>query len=874
MFSVLLALSMLLSACAPAASTPEAAKPAEPTAVVVQDTQAAPAAPAENTPSVEQQAAPTEAPTEAKPAATSRKGAWLDELTFVSENSPDVAVTRLNAKDLDVYAYTLTNAGVFKTVKSSPDLVYTMSYGSTYQFQFNPAGPVFKNGKLNPFAEPKIREAMNYLVDRNYVSQEIMNGLAIPKLLPIIGVFPDAARYVDVVDKLMVKYAYDPEKTKTILNEEMPKIGAEMGSDGKWQYKGKPVEVIFLIRTEDERKPMGNYFATQLESVGFTVDRQEKKKAEAAPIWLQSDPNEGQWHVYTGSNIWTRIDRDAGQNFDAFYTTRGGTESLYQNMKPSKEFDEISLKLSTNNFKDMNERRELFSRALELAAQDSIIVSVCDATSYTPRRKDVTAVGDLAASIESSDIWPYTLRWADKEGGSLKVAQPGILTQPWNPLTGGNFVDDQFPIRGTGEKGVIFDPYTGITMPERIEKAEVTALEGLPVTKSTNWMTLNTASEIKVPEDAWVDWDAKAQKFITSGEKNPGGATAKVKIVVTYPKDLFTTVKWHDGSPLSVADFVYGMIINWDQPKKDSPIYDEAAISTIDAFMSHFKGVRITSTDPLTIETYEDAYQLDAEWMVSRNYLNGMDGASWWPFYTRGEGAWHNIAVAAYAEADKKLAMSAEKADALKVEWTNMISGPSLEILKTYLDKAAAEDYIPYANTLSKYITADEAKARWANLGAWYDKQGHFWIGTGVYYLDKVYPVEKTLTLKRNPDFPDASDKWSSRFADPKIAEVTLDGPGQVKAGEEVTFDVNITYNGEPYANADISAVKFLVFNAKGDLVLTEDAKPVQDGLYQVALSKDFTAKLEPGSNKLEVAVSPSVVSIPAFASMEFVSVP
>ena len=51
--------------------------------------------------------------------------------------------------------------------------------------------------------------------------------------------------------------------------------------------------------------------------------------------------------------------------------------------------------------------------------------------------------------------------------------------------------------------------------------------------------------------------------------------------------------------------------------------------------MSHFKGVKIVSTDPLVIETYDDLYYLDAEYMVT----------TWWPDYTYGPGAWHNIGL-------------------------------------------------------------------------------------------------------------------------------------------------------------------------------------------------------------------------------------
>ncbi len=51
------------------------------------------------------------------------------------------------------------------------------SYGSYNELTFNPAGPVFSGtGKLNPFGVPAIREAMNYLIDRTYIAEEIMGG--------------------------------------------------------------------------------------------------------------------------------------------------------------------------------------------------------------------------------------------------------------------------------------------------------------------------------------------------------------------------------------------------------------------------------------------------------------------------------------------------------------------------------------------------------------------------------------------------------------------------------------------------------------------------------------------------------------------------
>jgi peptide/nickel transport system substrate-binding protein len=331
---------------------------------------------------------------------------------------------------------------------------------------------------------------------------------------------------------------------------------------------------------------------------------------------------------------------------------------------------------------------------------------------------------------------------------------------------------------------------------------------------------------------------------------------------VTYPADLFETIKWHDGSPLTMGDFVNYMIMTFDPGKPESAIYDEALGETLNAFMSHFKGVKVVSTDPLVIETYDDLYALDAE--------NNVAGNDWWPNYTYGPLSWHTNALGVQADADKKLAFSAAKADTNKVEWMGYASGPSLEILKGYLDASLTEPYIPYAPTLGEYVTAEEAAARYANLATWYEERGNFWVGTGPFYLYRVFPVEQTVTLQRNADFPDKADRWSN-FGEPKIATVELDGPGQVDAGSEAVYDVFVTFKDEPYPADEVNSVKYLVFDASGNLVTEGDAAFVADGQYQVTLGTDVTGAFTSGGYKLEVAVVVKPVSLPGFASLEFI---
>jgi len=846
LMGLLMALSLVLAACAPQATpTPVATQP----------------------PAVETQPpAVTEAPAEPTPTPTPtpipRQGAFIDSVVFTSIDSPDAAIAQLQAGQLDLFAEPVSNPANFNVVKDDPKLRYYNAFGTYVELTFNPVLK-FADGRLNPFGDPEIREAINMLVDRNYIIQEIYGGLAVPKFLPMNSAFPDYARYVDVARALEAKYAFNAEKAKELIAARMEALGATKGADGKWEFEGKPLTIAFIIRIEDERKAIGDYVATVLEDAGFVVDRQYKSRAEASPIWLRGDPNKGEWNVYTGGWITTEVERDSGSNFAYFYSKLGSGSPLWQAYTPSEEFFAVAEKLWNNDFKTLEERDQLFSQAMELAMKDSVRVWLADQISFSPAVAQLEVASDLAGGVSGARLWPHTIRFADREGGEVRIAVNGIPIDPWNPVAGSNWISDAMAYRATSDYGVIPDPYTGLPRPQRIEKAELVAQEGLPIGKTLDWVGLKFEAEIKVPEDAWADWDATNQKFITVGEKFPEGVTALTKSTVVYEKDLFDKVKWHDGSPLTFADFVMFMILTFDPGKPESPIYDEAAASNLESFLAHFKGVRVVSTNPLTIETYDDLYTLDAERTV----------ATWFPAYAYGTGAWHNLALAIQAESDKKLAFSADKADAEQVEWTSFIAGPSLDILKEYLDQNAESGYIPYEATLAQYVTADEAKARYANLQGWYADHGHFWIGTGPLYLDKVFATEKSLTLKRFEDFPDMSDKWAG-FGEPKLPELFVDGPGMVKIGEEASFDVTVTFEELPYPADELQTVKYLLFDANNNLVAKGDAVLVSDGSYQVVIGADVTSKLAAGANKLEVVVVSKLVSIPAFQSLEFVTAP
>jgi peptide/nickel transport system substrate-binding protein len=805
---------------------------------------------------------------EATPEPVDRTGGWLDTIIIVEEPSSDAAVTRLEVGDLDVFAYNVSEPDIAQRIFDSESLVYQTAYGNYNDLTFMPStAQEFNDGRLNPFFSDKIREAMNWLVDRDYIAQEITGGLARPRFVPINFASKDSALLADTIAAIELKYAHNPEQAVEVITAEMEALGAEL-VDGVWNYNGEPVVLTGLIRTEDERLEIGDYVSNLLEDIGFTVERDYKTSAEASPCWLRGDPDEGCAHFYTGGWVSTAISRDAATNFTFFYTPDGLPFPPWQAYSPTDEFYEIATKLNNSEFATLEERTELMKQALELALLDSQRIWLKDDVGVAPHVANVSLASDLSGSIYGSRLWSETIRFQDEVGGSMTIAMPSIMTEPWNPIGGTNWVYDMMPIRGMQSKAIVPDPYTGVNIPSRLEKAEVTVLNGLPVASNYDWATLEFADEIVTPEDAWADWDAENQVWITAGERFTDTEDLKTnsKVVMYYEEDFFDKMKWHDGSPYDLADMVMFMIMQFDFAKEASPIYDEAQVPNFQTFMDAFKGWKITSEDPLVIEYYTDAYQLDTE-----NNITNFRAAHPSGYFNGVEAGWHNLVPGWLVEANGEAAFTADKAESLGVEWMSFIAGPTLELMKAQLDLAQEGNVIPYEPTLGQYITAEEATQRYENLQEWYRRYGHFWVTSGPYFLQKAFPVEGTLILQYNPDFPDMADRWDA-FSGAPIPEVVLDGPGNVTIGEEVKYDVYVTFNEEPYPISEISIGKFLVFDATGELVHVGDAESVEAGRWAVNLTSDITGGLEAGSNTLAVVVVSSRALVPVREELQFVT--
>lgn len=707
----------------------------------------------------------TDGPPEPPEARTT--GPWVDRILISREASQAAGLLKLEAGDTDIWwMLSITDSELFERIAEHPDVQYGFSYGHFTELMFNVAGPVFHDGTLNPFSDAEIREAFNWLIDRDYFVSELLGGMGMPIYALDGSAFPEYGRYPDVFEAVEDYYEHDPDRARDIIYNRMEALGAEL-QGGTWHYNGNEITIKFIIRT-DLYPPLyptgGEYIANLMEEVGFKVDRMLLPFTAAIGIWQRDDPLAGTYHAVTGGWSIDQISRDKGYRFYTSDTRFVRPWARWLALDPPAEYLEVARRLHDRDYETLEEREQLFEEALWKRMKFSPQILLADIAGANPYKSSMNVRTDLSSGFG----WgvPQTIHFLDDDGeavigGIVKGEQYLVLVEPWNPVDGSAAVADLNIFRNMlQERGLMPDGRDGLLHPWHIESAAVTVAEGLPVVKTHDWVTLDFADEIQALADAWVDWDAVTQRFITVGEKMDSespyydedfDASANVRSVVRYPADFYE-VPMHDGSTLSLADVIMAIIVRFDRAKPESAIYDEGEVSRLEAFMAHFKGVKIVSEDPLIIESYSDQWFLDAEANVS----------TWFPAYGvyNQFASWHVITIGMMAEADLALTWSRSKSATLLVEWMDYTKGPSLPVLRSYLDGAIAGNYTPYGPTLGDYITEAEAAERYANLKAWDAKVGHFWTTSAPFYLCSVHPVAGIIELRRFEDHPDPIDRW------------------------------------------------------------------------------------------------------------------
>jgi peptide/nickel transport system substrate-binding protein len=814
-----------------------------------------------------------------------RQGSFVDKLTFIEEENQVVSLNRFFAGEIDMHGYQVTGGTVQLLIDNN--IPYNLAFAGYRGILYN-IPEYFDDGRFNPLGDPIICQATQKLLDRDYMAAEFLFGNAVPMYSPVLPTSPTGTQIIVESTKTKLAMAFDEDLGFQMINDRMLELGFSKSAAGIWQDALGDIEIIGCIRVSDERHELGDYFLDQMERAGFKSRRIYGSSGDLWNYWGGTLPNEGTWNFYTEGWGSGAIDLQSVWAWAQMYTdmAAGGPPYDYMTEEWCTEefgpgFYDAAEGILTGAYTSVEQRLEFFALCEAAMRENPTHFWAWNNASAYMMPPGIEVVHDLAAGNFLHQFVGHTLRYVDADGapimgGEMVVSNQSFLTNAINPVDGSNWTYDLMFMRPTFDGGLLIHPHTGVPMPSMIKHAKVEVLEGrpvgiFPVTVEDGWCELEFVDAITVPGDAWCDWDAVNQVFLTADEVYPGGVTDAVsKVTIEYEAGVTDgTLKWHDGSPFSFADMVFGLIIGFpfDRAKPESEIYDDTQVASYESGMSSFRGIKYLSQNPVIVECYSTGISLYAELMV-----NGRDGLVW---PTSGEAgtqpAWHAAALGYKVEAAGLGAFGQGKSTALGIDWMSYVDGPQLRLLLGELATAQyTTQFLPYAPTMSQYVTAAEIQERYDNLAAFAQKYGHLWIGTGPMILTQVDTLASITVLENNPDYIWETGRYIGRgFDTVAIPEVAVSGPSTVNIGDEAVFDVSITLGGEAYPASYITEVLYLLVDADGN-VYDGDGVILGDGAGQVTLTAAQTAALVSGANQLTAVVVSKTVAMPGQVTVTF----
>ena len=134
--------------------------------------------------------------------------------------------------------------------------------------------------------------------------------------------------------------------------------------DGYWYYGGEQIEITFFIRSDDPvRKSIGGILSTELEKIGFKVNKDFGDLNKAFVVVYGSNPADQKWHLYTegwGSSGFAKYDSvGLAQMYSPWFSNMpGNNDPTYWNYK-NDYIDSITKKIYVSDFKSAEERSSL-----------------------------------------------------------------------------------------------------------------------------------------------------------------------------------------------------------------------------------------------------------------------------------------------------------------------------------------------------------------------------------------------------------------------------------------------------------------------------------------------------------------------------------
>ena len=117
-----------------------------------------------------------------------------------------IASKELESGKMDMYIYSLKTPAA-QSLKNRTDIDVYKAPASTVSIVLNPAPS--PDGSLNPLSIKEVRHAMQYIVNRNYISREIYKGFASPMISHVSTSDFDYLTVFELLKESQIEY--DPD---------------------------------------------------------------------------------------------------------------------------------------------------------------------------------------------------------------------------------------------------------------------------------------------------------------------------------------------------------------------------------------------------------------------------------------------------------------------------------------------------------------------------------------------------------------------------------------------------------------------------------------------------------------------------------------
>ncbi|MEK0353601.1 MAG: ABC transporter substrate-binding protein [Nitrosopumilus sp.] len=746
------------------------------------------------------------------------KSTFFDSVKFIQYLDENTALEEVRNGNLDVYYYTISSDRL-ENYQAREGLQVFDSTGGSYSILVNPA----ESEEFNPFSSRDIRFALNYLIDRKLIVNELMGGYG----YPIISYYgPSDPEYLTVIEQLEAfNFKYNPSLAEEIISRVLKERGA-VKIDNKWQIDAKPIEIKIFIRSDDTvRKSIGEILASELQKIGFTIKKDFGDLNKAFVVVYGSNPSDLKWSLYTegwGRSAFVRYDSvGLGQMYSPWFSTMPGFNNpSYWNYKNDR-LDTLTQKIYTGGFESSEKRSQLIQEAVVEGVNESVRIFVASKIDqYVVNEKVKGIVNDFGAGVPSR----FTPINAQSSSNEFVIGVKQIYQGAWNPVMG---LTDSYSRHIWGiisDPATFKHPFTGETFPIRAEWQVETA---------------GPNEKLTVPQEAII-WNPYFQKwdYVTPDTL----ATSKVTFDYKFSN-------WHNGQPMDINDILHSLYftIEWGtQIDENDRTFDTEFTPRTSQIIQTIIGVNPIDED--TIEVYVDYWHFDegeiADWAVLWSSM-----------------PWEISAAMEKAVMDGKVSFSRSGATSKNMNWLSLIVPTDANLIKEYLQEFKDSNYIP-VSLKENYQNSQYFQNRYDSSIKWIEANNHAVISNGPFYLESYSPESRTITVRAFDDdtYPFKIGEWAE-FEKAKLPIIkNIEMKNIIQRGEELKIRVEVD-------NSD--SILYFLTNTEGRMISSETLN-IDGNRITVTVPSENTKDLGIGANNIKIfAISNSVLK-PDFYESSF----